>query len=141
MRAARPCAAQRDAPELESAPMRRPATIAALALACCSRLAAGGPVPASLARVPDGYGAPYDARAVLTVQDRRLRLPSGRTCLPQEPACREPLAQLAGQALALELDGALRMADLRRRSRPWRRRSGTTATAAWRSPTAQAGAA
>ena len=48
----------------------------------------------------------------LSVQDRRLKLPDGRTCLPDEPSCAEPLTRLKGERLALELDSQLRMAEL-----------------------------
>ena len=62
--------------------------------------------------MPDGYGVDFQGRVRLTVQDRRLKLPSGQTCLPQEPACARPLESLRGEKLWLELDSSLRMADL-----------------------------
>ncbi|MBI5545740.1 MAG: hypothetical protein HY901_17770 [Deltaproteobacteria bacterium] len=98
---------------------RRPAWCVLLALALVAATAAAAchkappsPPPAWLPRVPDGYGEPYEAKAVLGVQDRRLRLPTGQVCGAEAADCAEPLAALQGQALALELDGSSRMADL-----------------------------
>ena len=62
--------------------------------------------------MPDGYGTSFEGRVRLTVQDRRLKLPSGQTCLPEEPGCAKALADLKGEKLWLELDSTLRLADL-----------------------------
>ncbi|MGC4117721.1 MAG: hypothetical protein QM765_24825 [Myxococcales bacterium] len=71
-----------------------------------------GPVPEWLPRVPEGYGEPFRAGALLQVKDRRLVLPSGQACLGPESGCAQALEALRGKALVLELDQQLKMADL-----------------------------
>ena len=86
------------------------------AASCRPLLCAGrqelGPAPAWLPKIPEGYGRPFEPGPKLGVQDRRLRLPSGQTCVPDAPACAAELQSLKGQPLVLELDERLQMADL-----------------------------
>jgi hypothetical protein len=87
---------------------------ALLLLACACRCGepAPGPAPGWLPKVPEGYGRPFRAGVTLRVQDRRLVLPSGMACLGLESSCAQALARLRGEDLVLELDEALKMADL-----------------------------
>ncbi|HEY3444946.1 MAG TPA: hypothetical protein VGK67_01230 [Myxococcales bacterium] len=91
-----------------------PLAAAALALAgsCACRGSVAGPAPEWLPKVPEGYGRPFRSGAVLRVQERRLVLPSGQTCLGPESACTKALEELRGKDLVLELDEKLKMADL-----------------------------
>ena len=109
-----PAARRGAAPSLSGSHRPRAFSVALLAaatLACRSSIPAAPP-PAWLPSVPDGYGRPWDARAVLSVQEGHLKLPSGQTCLPDEPECSRALQMLRGERLALELDGSRIVAEL-----------------------------